>query len=47
VIAALLVGLVAGCIARVIFPGDVFRNLQGPKSWGVSLAIGLVGSMVG
>lgn len=31
----------------MLFPGDVFRNMQGPKSWGVSLAIGLVGAVVG
>jgi uncharacterized membrane protein YeaQ/YmgE (transglycosylase-associated protein family) len=46
-IGALLLGLVAGVVARVLMPGDVFRNMSGPASWGVSLALGLVGALVG
>lgn len=46
-IGALLLGFVAGVIARVITPGDVFRRMSGPVSWLVSLAVGLVGAMVG
>jgi uncharacterized membrane protein YeaQ/YmgE (transglycosylase-associated protein family) len=46
-VGALLLGLVAGVVARVLMPGDVFRNMSGPASWGVSLALGLAGALVG
>jgi uncharacterized membrane protein YeaQ/YmgE (transglycosylase-associated protein family) len=44
---ALLVGLVTGIIARMILPFDVFRRWRGPKSWLVSLAIGIGGAILG
>jgi uncharacterized membrane protein YeaQ/YmgE (transglycosylase-associated protein family) len=44
---AVLLGLVAGVIARAIMPGDVFQNLSGPTSWLASIAIGLAGAIVG
>jgi uncharacterized membrane protein YeaQ/YmgE (transglycosylase-associated protein family) len=28
-------------------PGDVLRRMRGPASWGVSIAIGLVGAILG
>jgi len=34
-------------IARVLMPGDVFRNMSGPTSWAVSLGLGLAGALVG
>jgi hypothetical protein len=34
-------------IARVLMPGDVFRNMSGPTSWAVSLGLGLAGGLVG
>ena len=48
-IGALLLGLVAGFIgrAREFIPNDVFENLEGPKSWLVSIVLGLVGATVG
>jgi uncharacterized membrane protein YeaQ/YmgE (transglycosylase-associated protein family) len=46
-IGALLLGFVAGVIARVLMPGDVFRNMSGPASWLVSVVIGLLGALVG
>jgi uncharacterized membrane protein YeaQ/YmgE (transglycosylase-associated protein family) len=46
-VGALLLGFVCGVIARVLMPGDVFRNLSGPASWGLSLVLGLVGALVG
>ena len=46
-IGALLVGLVAGAIGRMLMPGDPFRHMRGPKSWGVSIIVGLVGAVVG
>ena len=46
-IGALLLGLVAGFIGRALVPNDVFEGMQGPKSWLVSIALGLVGAVVG
>jgi uncharacterized membrane protein YeaQ/YmgE (transglycosylase-associated protein family) len=28
-------------------PGDVFRHMSGPKSWLVSIGIGLIGAFLG
>ena len=44
---AVLLGLVAGVIARRLMPGDVFRNMSGPTSWLASIALGLAGAIVG
>ena len=44
---ALLLGLVAGVTARMLMPGDVFRNMSGPTSWLASIALGLAGAVVG
>jgi uncharacterized membrane protein YeaQ/YmgE (transglycosylase-associated protein family) len=46
-IGALILGLVAGFIGRALVPGDVFRDLQGPTSWAVSIVLGLAGAFVG
>ena len=46
-IGALILGFVAGVIGRMLMPGDVFRHMSGPKSWGISLLIGLIGAWVG
>ena len=46
-IGAILVGFVAGVIGRALMPGDPFRHLSGPKSWGVSLLVGLAGALLG
>jgi uncharacterized membrane protein YeaQ/YmgE (transglycosylase-associated protein family) len=46
-IGALLLGFVAGVIARVLMPGDVFRKMSGPMSWLVSVGLGLAGALVG
>jgi uncharacterized membrane protein YeaQ/YmgE (transglycosylase-associated protein family) len=46
-IGALLLGFVAGVIARVLMPGDVFRKMSGPASWGLSLVLGLAGALLG
>jgi len=32
-VGALLLGFVCGVIARVLMPGDAFRNMSGPASW--------------
>ena len=44
---AVLLGLVAGVIARMLVPGDAFRNMSGPTSWLASIAIGLAGAILG
>ncbi|HZA81212.1 MAG TPA: GlsB/YeaQ/YmgE family stress response membrane protein [Actinomycetes bacterium] len=44
---AVLLGLIAGLVARMLVPGDVFRNMSGPTSWLASIALGLAGAIVG
>jgi uncharacterized membrane protein YeaQ/YmgE (transglycosylase-associated protein family) len=46
-VGALLLGFVCGVIARVLMPGDAFRNMSGPASWLVSVGLGLAGALVG
>jgi uncharacterized membrane protein YeaQ/YmgE (transglycosylase-associated protein family) len=46
-IGAAIVGFLAGAIGRALMPGDPFEHMSGPKSWGVSLVIGLVGAALG
>ena len=46
-IAALLLGLVCGAIARALVPNDAFRGMDGPKSWLVSTVLGLLGALLG
>jgi uncharacterized membrane protein YeaQ/YmgE (transglycosylase-associated protein family) len=46
-IGALLLGLFCGIVARMLVPGDAFRNMSGWQSWLVSLGLGLVGALVG
>jgi uncharacterized membrane protein YeaQ/YmgE (transglycosylase-associated protein family) len=47
VIGALILGLLAGFIGRALVPNDVFSDLSGPKSWALSIILGLVGAFVG
>ena len=44
---AVLLGLVAGVVARMLVPGDMFRNMSGPASWLASIALGLAGAILG
>jgi uncharacterized membrane protein YeaQ/YmgE (transglycosylase-associated protein family) len=46
-IGALLLGLFCGVVARLLVPGDAFRKMSGPKSWLVSIGLGLLGALVG
>lgn len=46
-IGALLPGLFCGVVARILVPGDAFRNMSGPKSWLASTVLGLAGALVG
>jgi uncharacterized membrane protein YeaQ/YmgE (transglycosylase-associated protein family) len=45
-IGALLLGLVAGAIGRLLVP-DMWSALSGPKSWLFSLVLGLAGAALG
>jgi uncharacterized membrane protein YeaQ/YmgE (transglycosylase-associated protein family) len=47
VVGALLLGLVAGFIGRALVPNDVFAGMKGPRSWLVSIVLGLVGAVLG
>ena len=44
---AVLLGLVAGVVARMLVPGDVFRTMSGPASWLASIALSLAGAILG
>ena len=46
-IGALLLGLVAGAIGRALVPNDAFEGVHGPKSWLLSIVLGLVGAALG
>jgi uncharacterized membrane protein YeaQ/YmgE (transglycosylase-associated protein family) len=46
-IGALILGIVAGAIARLVIPGDALENLEGWKSWLATIVLGLVGAFVG
>jgi uncharacterized membrane protein YeaQ/YmgE (transglycosylase-associated protein family) len=46
-IGAVILGFLAGVIGRVLMPGDVFRHMSGPRSWLVSLVLGLAGAALG
>ena len=46
-IGAAIVGFIAGVIGRALMPGDPFRDMSGPKSWGISLLVGLAGAALG
>jgi uncharacterized membrane protein YeaQ/YmgE (transglycosylase-associated protein family) len=47
VIAALALGLFGGALGRMLTPNDAFRHMSGPKSWGISLGLGLLGAALG
>jgi uncharacterized membrane protein YeaQ/YmgE (transglycosylase-associated protein family) len=46
-IGAVVVGFIAGVIGRALMPGDPFRYMSGPKSWGISILVGLAGAALG
>lgn len=46
-IGAIILGLVAGAIARALVPVPALERMSGPVSWLVSLVIGLVGAWIG
>jgi uncharacterized membrane protein YeaQ/YmgE (transglycosylase-associated protein family) len=46
-IGALILGIVAGAVARLLLPGDAFEHLEGVRSWLATIVLGLVGAFVG
>jgi uncharacterized membrane protein YeaQ/YmgE (transglycosylase-associated protein family) len=46
-VGAILLGLVAGVVGRILLPFDYYRKMRGPKSWGVSILLGLGGALLG
>ena len=46
-IGALILGLAAGALARLVIPNDAFEQLEGWKSWLATVLLGLVGALVG
>ena len=46
-IGAIFLGLFCGVVARMLIPNDAFRNMSGPRSWLVSIVLGLIGALVG
>jgi uncharacterized membrane protein YeaQ/YmgE (transglycosylase-associated protein family) len=46
-IGALMLGLFAGALGRAIVPNDAFEGMRGPRSWLVSVVLGLAGAALG
>jgi uncharacterized membrane protein YeaQ/YmgE (transglycosylase-associated protein family) len=46
-IGALILGLFAGAVGRALVPNDAFEHMHGPRSWLVSIVLGLVGAALG
>jgi uncharacterized membrane protein YeaQ/YmgE (transglycosylase-associated protein family) len=45
-VGALLTGLVAGIVGRLLVP-DMWSEMHGPRSWLFSLVLGLAGALLG
>ena len=45
-IGVVLLGFIAGTVGRMLIP-DMFSGMRGPKSWLLSLGLGLGGAIVG
>lgn len=46
-VGALILGLVAGAIARLLVPRDALQGKGGPLGWLLTLALGLAGAYLG
>lgn len=46
-VGAVILGLVAGAIARLLVPGDAFKGMKGLTSWLVTFALGIAGAFIG
>ncbi|MFO7960117.1 MAG: GlsB/YeaQ/YmgE family stress response membrane protein [Nitriliruptoraceae bacterium] len=47
IFAIIPLGFVAGVLARVLTPNDAFNQMSGPKSWAISLVLGVAGALAG
>lgn len=45
-IGAVIVGFIAGTVGRLLVP-DMWSGMSGPKSWGLSILLGLAGAALG
>lgn len=46
-VGAIILGLIAGAVARALIPGDIFEGMAGVLSWLLTLVVGLVGAWIG
>lgn len=46
-IGAIILGLIAGAVARLLVSGDVLEGIGGILSWILTLVVGLVGAWLG
>ena len=46
-VGALILGLVAGAIARLLVPKDALRGRKGPMSWLLTFVLGIAGAYLG
>lgn len=46
-ISAIILGLLAGALARGLVSNDPFEGMSGPVSWLLSLGVGLAGAWIG
>ncbi|NLE12008.1 MAG: GlsB/YeaQ/YmgE family stress response membrane protein [Actinobacteria bacterium] len=46
-VGALILGLVAGAVARYLLPRDAMGGMKGPISWILTIILGLVGAYLG
>lgn len=46
-VGAVILGLVAGVIARILVPGDAFKGMKGPMSWLLTFLLGIAGAFAG
>lgn len=46
-IGAIILGLLAGALARYLVRGDILETMSGPLSWLLTLFVGLAGAWIG
>jgi uncharacterized membrane protein YeaQ/YmgE (transglycosylase-associated protein family) len=46
-VGAVILGLVAGMVARLLVPRDVMQGMGGPWSWLLTVVLGLGGALLG
>jgi len=46
-VGAVILGLVAGALARLLVPRDAMQGMGGPWSWLLTVVLGLAGALLG